>query len=266
VKVDKPEAHFMTKRKALCVGINNYKNFPDASLNGCIHDVETMTKVMRYLNVISIKTLTDKDATKKAIITELEKLINDDPDWIGFSFSGHGTQYPRADEPDGLGEALVCYDLAEKGDEWDMNTIITDRELRSILDKAHCVVELWLDSCFSGGMTRVLRRQKSRFISMPGHRELSLPQMSDSKMSSGPGRNLVFWVAASEAQEAADAWFQNGAEGAFTHFWNQSFFSNPKNPRVQLIAETRAELASYNFSQFARLKCWNAEAQTTVGV
>jgi hypothetical protein len=224
-----------------------------------------MLKVMRYLDVLSVKVLADEDATKKAIMTELEKLVDDDLDWLGFSFSGHGTQYPRADEPDGLGEALACHDLAQKGDGWDENTIIADRELRSLLDKAHGVVEVWLDSCFSGGMSRSLRWSTPRFLPMPRHRELSLPQLSDSKMASGPGRNLVFWLAASEAQEAADAWFQDGAEGAFTHFWSQGFFSNPEDPRVQLIAKTRTELTSFNFSQFARLKCWNAKAQTTVG-
>jgi len=252
------------RRKALCVGINRYHNFPEATLQGCVQDVRTMVKVMRYLDVQAVKTLTDEDATKEAILAELKKLVNDDLDWFGFSFSGHGTQYPRADEPDGLGEALACHDLAQKGDGWDEGTIITDRELRALLDQAHCTVEVWLDSCFSGGMTRSLRRTP-RFLPWPGHRELPLPQLSDSKMASSPGRRLVFWLAASEAQEAADAWFENGAEGAFTHFWSRSFFSNPDDPRVRLIAETRTELASFHFPQFARLKCWNVKAQTTVG-
>ena len=255
----------MIRRKALCVGINRYRNFPDADLRGCVPDVKTMLKVMRYLDVMSVKVLVDENATKKAIVTELEKLVNDNLDWLGFSFSGHGTQYLRVDEPDGLGEALACHDLAQKVDEWDMNTIITDRELRSLLDRANCVVEVWLDSCFSGGMNRVLRMSKPRFMPMPAHRELSLPQLSDSKMASGPGRNLVFWLAASEAQEAADSWFQDGPEGAFTHFWAKNFLSNPRDRRVRLIAKTRTDLATSNFSQFARLKCWNVKAQTTVG-
>jgi hypothetical protein len=224
-----------------------------------------MLKVMRYLGVTSVKVLIDENATKKAIVAELKKLVSDDLDWIGFSFSGHGTQYPRVDEPDGLGEALACHDLAQRGNKWDMNTIITDQELRTLLDRANCVVEVWLDSCFSGGMARGFRMSKSRFMPMPAHRKLSLPQLSNSKMTSGPGHNMVFWLAASEAQEAADSWFKDGPAGAFTHFWAKNFLSNPRNRRVELITKTRTDLAMSNFSQFARLKCWNAKAQAEVG-
>jgi hypothetical protein len=34
-------------RKALCVGINNFKNFPGSALQGCVNDVQDMKGILR---------------------------------------------------------------------------------------------------------------------------------------------------------------------------------------------------------------------------
>ena len=55
-------------RKALCVGINKFKNYPDAALQGCINDANDMSSVLQeFLGFIKkdITILTDAKATKE---------------------------------------------------------------------------------------------------------------------------------------------------------------------------------------------------------
>lgn len=62
----------------------------------------------------NIKTLINKEATKQAVVYELEKMCNKSRggDYIYIHFSCHGQQMidDNGDEPDGLDEALILYD------------------------------------------------------------------------------------------------------------------------------------------------------------
>ena len=56
----------MTK-KALCVGINNFKNYPASALQGCVNDAQDMKGVLKeFLGFTDadITTLADAEATK----------------------------------------------------------------------------------------------------------------------------------------------------------------------------------------------------------
>ena len=37
----------MAGKKALLVGINNFKNFPTAALRGCVNDANDLTKLLK---------------------------------------------------------------------------------------------------------------------------------------------------------------------------------------------------------------------------
>ena len=134
----------MTNR-ALCVGINQFSNLPMASwLNGCVNDANDMAAMLRKRGFAprSVTVLTDDQATKANVMAALTKLVETakEGDHIVFSFSSHGTQVPDTDgddgrpETDGADEAFACYDMAQKGDQWDPDTVIIDDELRADLD------------------------------------------------------------------------------------------------------------------------------------
>src|SRR5262245_39084296 len=110
----------MSIRKALCVGINNFKNYPGSTLHGCVNDANQMVGVLeKYLGFTAatdIKVLTDAQATKQAIMNELTAMVNGAKTgkyrYLVFSMSSHGTQVPdkNGDEPDHYDEAFCPHD------------------------------------------------------------------------------------------------------------------------------------------------------------
>ena len=139
-------------RKALLVGINDYKGVSD--LNGCVNDVLDMHFSLRNLfNFQSreIRVLTDSRATKDNIIHRLEWLVKDakSDDFLVFHFSGHGSQIRdrNGDEIEDHLDELICpYDM-----NWD-GTFITDDELNNIFKglSEGVSLEVFLDCCHSG--------------------------------------------------------------------------------------------------------------------
>src|SRR4051794_37643477 len=113
--------------KALCVGINKFAHLPQASwLNGCVNDALDVAAFLEKQPGFAdgnISVLKDAGATKAKVMAALKKVIDDrDVDHIVFSFSSHGTQVPdkNGDETvDHVDEAFACYDLKQKGADWD---------------------------------------------------------------------------------------------------------------------------------------------------
>ena len=132
----------MSNRRALCVGVNVYKNLPDAVLHGCANDVVQMKGLLKdFLGFgdPDIVTLTDAEATKAAIMQELRDMVagakTGKHAYLVFSMSSHGTQVPDVDgdeESDHADEAFCPHDLAQKGNQWDPNHVITDDELHNL--------------------------------------------------------------------------------------------------------------------------------------
>ena len=148
-------------RRALCVGINEFKSLPMSSwLSGCVNDANDLSKALKKLGFTArtITVLRDKDATKKKVMTALTDMVEKSVpgDQLVFTFSSHGTQVPSMpddpDEPDGLDEAFACYDIKSNGDSWDRKTVIIDNELRDLFEKVPegVLVEVLLDTCHSG--------------------------------------------------------------------------------------------------------------------
>ena len=257
-------------KKFLCVGINHFMR-PGNDLNECVADAETMMTVSHYLGADATVVLKDSQATKANVMSQLTALVEEAKAgsliYIGFSYSAHGTHYPRPSEPDGVGEALVCYDIAEKDGGWDQATIIKDTELHDLLNSVPptCLVEVWLDTCYSGGMDRALNvlGRRSRYLHNPNN-QMGQTRVANSSMHTGLNVNVVMWCACSEAQESADA--PDLGNGAFTYYWNKCFKAAQASSRVDILVATRASLREGGFDQFPRLKCWNTPAQAPVGV
>ena len=89
-------------KKALCVGINSFKNFPWASLRGCVNDCHEMASLLKNVYNVSaedINMLNDVKATKLNIISNLESMINGARsgkyNHLVLSMSSHGSHVPR---------------------------------------------------------------------------------------------------------------------------------------------------------------------------
>src|SRR5918993_3433576 len=103
-------------RRALCVGINEFKSLPMSSwLSGCVNDANDISRTLtaRGFTSRNITVLRDKEATRKKVMAALDKLVDKAApgDHLVFTFSSHGTQVPSApddpDETDGLDEAFA---------------------------------------------------------------------------------------------------------------------------------------------------------------
>ena len=99
------------KKKALLIGINNYKN-PDYKLNGCINDVCDMYKYLVShgdYESDEINLLTDYRATRNQIIDAMAKIEASESVFV--YYSGHGSQIydDSGDESDQLDERFKYY-------------------------------------------------------------------------------------------------------------------------------------------------------------
>jgi hypothetical protein len=144
-------------KKAICAGINDYPGSVN-DLQGCVNDATDWANLLQ-LNGFETKIILNKQATRNALLTELENLIKEAEagDVIVFSYSGHGTNVldTSGDEEDSYDEALYVYD-----------DIILDDEIREIIRGVKTGVHLVViaDSCFSGTVTRVAPKGKPRYV------------------------------------------------------------------------------------------------------
>lgn len=219
-------------RYGLLVGINKYKE-PGSDLSGCVNDVIDMHD---YLTVHGgfdkrkVKVLTNHNATQGAMIQGLNWLMEAGQKDAGaellFHYSGHGSQVKSKvgdDETDGLTEILCPYDI---DDHWD--DPLSDDVLKDIFKAKPKTANLTviLDSCFSGGMSRMSKNhEKSRYRQAPGveiphqHKiptnRIGLKQAPDGNESMS--MNHILMSACRENQTAADAYIEGKYNGAFTY-------------------------------------------------
>ena len=169
-------------RRALCVGINHFKNYPSATLQGCVPDANNMSSLLQKLlgfTSSDITLLTDAQATKISIITNLKSMVDAAKagkiSYLVFSLSSHGTQVPdlNGDETtDRADEAFCPTDLAQAGNQWDRNHIIVDDEFRDLFIQLppNVLLEVYLDTCHSGtGLKAIdmLLDRKPRYLPPP---------------------------------------------------------------------------------------------------
>lgn len=271
-------------KRALCVGINQFAHLPMASwLNGCVNDANDMAAMLRKRGFASrsVTVLTDTQATKANIMGALTTLVTTakEGDTIVFSFSSHGTQVPDTDgdEPDGADEAFACHDMAQKGDQWDTDTVIVDDELRLLFGKLPkgVVMEAYLDTCHSGTGLKaedLLSGRRPRFVPPPTMKGLRSIDAAATKSTTAElvksipagGRPVLFGGCRSD-QTSADATFDGRSSGAFTYFFLKALAANPTGSRADLHKALTKDLVDADFSQRPTLEGPPKAKKTGVG-
>ncbi|GAX44259.1 peptidase C14 caspase catalytic subunit p20 [Tolypothrix sp. NIES-4075] len=256
---------------ALLVGINEYPNgLP--RLYGCVNDVRLQKELLIHrfgFKDNDILTLTDKQATRKGILTAFEDhLIKQAKpgDVVVFHFSGHGSQVvdPDRDSPDGLNSTFIPIDS-----ELPPGFPVTGGPVQDIMGHTLFLlmyalktdnVTVVLDSCHSGGGTRGNFRVRSRgdgSILQPSNEELEyqkqwLGRLGLSKEKfielrrKGVAKGVVI-AAAKREQLASDASFSNFYAGAFTYdltqyLWQQTG-DEPVTTAIANVGRSTKELA-----------------------
>lgn len=265
----------MSNRKALCVGINNFKNYPASALQGCVNDAHDMGSLLQqYLgfSAADITTLTDAQATKAAIMAQLQAMVAGAKagkyTYLVFSFSSHGTQVPdlSGDEPDRADEAFCPHDLAQKGNQWDPAHIITDDELHDLFVQIPPTVllEVYLDTCHSGtGIKAIdlLLDRKPRFLPPPSYEAFKQLEgrhsrgLAKAMAEKSPATHNILWAACRSDQTSADAHIAGDWHGAFTYFFCKEMrASKNKLSRAKVLAMVRADLAAGGYNQVPQLE------------
>ena len=148
---------------ALLIAIDDYP-IPRHKLNGCVNDRNAFKDFLerKYGALgmeLHIKTLTDQEATKPAIIESFQHFQGaQDGDTCVYYFSGHGSQSPSPEafwhlDPDHMNQSMVCWDSRIKG-----GKDLMDKELSFLFWEAshnknvHFLTVF--DCCHSGTITR----------------------------------------------------------------------------------------------------------------
>jgi hypothetical protein len=262
-------------RKALCVGINKFKNFPNNGLNGCVNDVKAMTAALTDFfgfTRADIATLTDSQATKANILAQLTAMVQGAQagkfDHLVFSLSSHGTQTPdtSGDESDKFDESFCPYDLAVAGDHWDPDHIILDDELHDLFVRLPKTVllEVYLDTCHSGtGLKAIdfLFDRKPRYLPPPSLTSFDLidarnPRGFYKSFGTSKTPRHILWAGCRADQTSADAHIGGTWHGAFTYFFCQEVrASQNKLTRAALLKKVRADLKAARYTQTPQLEC-----------
>jgi metacaspase-1 len=268
-----------SNRRALCVGINNFKNYPGSALHGCVNDANDMEALLKkWLGFTAgdIVKLTDTQATKANIMKNLTDMVNGAKQgkysYLVFSMSSHGTQVPDikgGDEPDKADEAFCPHDLAAAGNVWDKKHIIVDDEIHDLFVQLpdNVLLEVYLDTCHSGtGLKAVdlLPDRKPRWMPPPsleafkqleGTRSVSFidKTLGDIVRS---GKHHILWAACRSDQTSADAHIAGGWHGAFTYYFCKVMNDTQnKLPRKDVLVKVKQALIPGHYNQVPQLEC-----------
>jgi metacaspase-1 len=285
-RTNKRRSIMADNRIALCVGINKFKNYPGAALQGCVPDAKEMSGLLQQLlgfKSSDITCLLDSQATKANIMTKLKAMVDGAKagkySYLVFSMSSHGTQVPDTsgdEETDHADEAFCPHDLAQAGNQWDKNHIILDDELHDLFIQLppNVLLEVYLDTCHSGDGLKaidILFDRKPRYLPPPS---LEAFRQVEGKQSRGlihgtMEKGLVhhiLWAACRSSQTSADARIDGGWHGAFTYYFCKQMYAT-KNAlsRTKLLAKVRADLAEGHYTQIPQLECEATKRKLPIG-
>jgi len=212
----------MATDKALLIGVGNFIYLQNANLPGIDKDVAMMEGVAQRLGYTQIAKLEDKDATKKAILDRLERLLVTEAssnDRVLVYFSGHGTGLAddNGDEDDGQDEALLASDtrIGQTADGTpSIGGVILDDDIGALLARAKVKsVTLIVDSCHSGTVDKSVtfvhpvmgnKTGMKKVFMWPGFRAGGTKgfAVGSVKSATGPTVNYVSMTAAGDNQFA----------------------------------------------------------------
>ena len=240
--------------KAVVVGINVFKNFPDQTLAGCINDAEdVLAYLTERLGVTpsDITPLFDERATKAAVVQAVRDMIasSSPGDHLLLHFSGHGAQIASSDvaEPDGLDEVLCPTDF----DFDDRSSALTDKEIAALIATLPASVAWTLvaDACHSGDLVRDLSAKppiKPRFLRPPPDVAWRLRKRhAVARPRALTQGNGVVVSACASSENAADISFDQRANGAFTYNWLRALAATPQASLDALVTDVAKALDAF---------------------
>lgn len=195
----------------LSEAINDYP-FPGADLNGCINDQLGFLDIIKPFDVIE-EHYQNEQCQHDVMLNRLHKFADIMKSGsFTWHYSAHGTygEDPLNKEPDGLREGLYPFD----------GNILWDYELINAFSLFRPEVDIFiiLDSCFSGGMSRLINpltrsrfyRTTDRFKQFKGR-------------NTGEKINGVLLSGSGEHQTSADAYIHGKYYGALSYFMITTF-------------------------------------------
>ena len=277
-------------KRAFLVGINDYPGSSN-DLAGCVNDTENLRTLLQKkfgFEASGMRTLTDKQATREAILEGLGNLVgkSEAGDTLVFHYSGHGSQVPdeNGDERSDRKDEIIC----PRDFSWD-GCWISDDDLSDVFSRlpkdAH--LEVLLDCCHSGTGTREIALGKRLGATAAGLvgalrdasrvarvRFMPPPASMATRLSAGGrgrstatkigtltraiprGLNHVLWAACKSNQYSADADIGGSPNGAFTWFFCDTVRAiGDGAARSALLAHVRKDLAADGFDQTPQLEC-----------
>ena len=245
--------------KALLIGINKYPD-PRNELRGCVNDILDMEHFISETNKVyqkeNVKLLTDKQATKKGIVTKIKWLIEgaEPGDQLLFHYSGHGAQAPSLFpelEKDRLDEVICPYDFNGSND-----TTLRDKELAHLFAGIPKGVHfIWIsDSCHAEDLSRdpimPWEGQYRYFIGANKENygiDDTLPPISSPITTPLNGALLS---ACKSFELSADAFINNRYNGAFTHYLIKNLMEYGNDKPMDLIIQlVNADLRHNGYDQ-----------------
>ena len=230
-------SHSFAARKALLIGVENYKNLPAtlngrrlSNLKGPENDVKLMKKrLISYYGFLEdeIKVLMSNNATRENIETDFNNWLvkgTKNGDLVVFYFSGHGSTVPdyNGDEDDEKDEVLLTYDMDPNGG----YNIIVDDELGMWLEKLNGrTAVVMVDSCYSGGVVRGIGEEIKSLDETPARMEKYVPIVNYKPSSAVRGiskgvpdvpNSVIFMSASRENEVALEIIMPEGFQGGFT--------------------------------------------------
>jgi hypothetical protein len=250
--------------RALIIGNDGYESCP---LRGCINDAYEFGERLDDLGVVSDEEqIVIADATLDQMVSGLSSIVADSApgDTAVIFYSGHGS-YVRdtnGDEPDRRDECLVPIDYETAGMLIDDEIQIRIQEL-----KPDVHLEIFMDSCFSGSVTRAVVegvniRPAPRFLiprnpvkALYGKVKPVFKQTITVKNS-----NHVLWSACKPNQVSNEVEFNGVPRGAFTYAFLDALEKlGPGAARNVLVRNTMREIKNMGLIQTPVLECKKAE-------
>lgn len=262
------------KRKALCVGIDVFENFPAARLRGCANDAREMAALLQELLGFAapdITLLVDAQATKANILQALQAMVKEAVagrcDHLVFTLSTYGTLVRNSDdEPDNVDDAFCPHDLAARGEHWDPAHVILDDELHGLFVglPRTVLLEVFLDTCYSGTGLRASGaavRRRPRYLPPPSL--LQFMSLSDGRRSRGLTRSLldkgldshVLWAGCRADQTSVEDLIDGHWHGAFSHLLCKVLRAcDNRLSRAEVLKQVAAQLKAGRFPQTPQLE------------
>ena len=237
------------KNKALLVGINKYPD-PRNELRGCINDILDMEHLIAETNKVytkeNIKKLTDRQATKKEIVSQIKWLVEGAApgDQLLFHYSGHGAQAPTLNaklEADGLDEIICPYDFDGSN-----ATTLRDKEFAQLFAGIPKGVHfVWIsDSCHAEDLSRDLQMPgKPQYRYFNGLKEMNalneesaFEAYNATSIITAPLNGALLSACASH-ELSADAYIDKRFNGAFTHYLIKNLLQYSDSKSMQAIVQ-----------------------------